>query len=42
VLSNGEYQYVLRSVQPIRIHSAYIRGVGRRGERLGPLPTIRH
>ena len=42
VLSNGEYQYVLRSVQPIRIHSAYIRGVGRRSERLGPLPTIRH
>jgi hypothetical protein len=42
LLSNGEYQYVLQSTQPIRIHSAYILGVGRRGELLAPLPSIRH
>jgi hypothetical protein len=42
VLANGEYQYLLQSMRPVRIHSEHIIDVGRRGERTTPLASARH
>lgn len=42
VLPNGEYQYLLQSVRPVRLHAQYIIDVSRRGERPTPLIPTNH